>query len=240
MLTVEQRIGRRIPVVLIVLWCLTAVTLLVSVFRYSEVGVDTVLTISVLFFTIHYGHRNLFFSTRDYGYKVMLDGMISASENARLFDIDNGFFTEESDDNECRIMIAWRTAYKENSNQSVLDTPSKNHHVFCIFFRVVSNREDYESALPLEFKDDEFSPHSWWDYSAKISCINGEYHGRIVGNCNTERKNMNQINNMTDSDFVYARQVIGKIHTFDHEKMKECERGGKRYGVPNLNVNEPD
>lgn len=239
MLTLEQRIGRRIPVVLIVLWCLTAITLLVSMFRYSEVGVNTILTILVLAFTIYYGHKNLFSSTRDYGYQVMFNGMVSASENARLFNIDDGFFAEESDDDECCVMVAWKTAYKRDSNGDILDTPYNRHYVFCMFFRVVSNSENYKSAMPPEFKDEEFSSHPWWDYSAKISYINGQYRGRIVGNCNTERKNMIQVNNMTDSDFVYARQVIGKIHTFDYDKMKECGRDGIKYGVSNLNVNEP-
>ena len=240
MLTLEQRIGRRVPVILIVLWCLMALTLIITVYRYSDFRIDSALTIVVLSFTIYYGHNNLLSSTRDYGYQVMFDGIISASENAHLFDINGGFLVEKTDDKECNILIAWRAKYKESSSWNPREKHSKDQRVFCIFFRVISAREDYRSVLPKEFEADEFPSHSWWDYSMKVSCINGKYLGRIVGRCNTGRRNTTQIDNMVNSDFVYARQAIGKIHTFDRDKMMKCKRDGKKYGVINLDIGESD
>ena len=236
MLTLEQRIGRRIPLFLIVLWCLMALALFITVFTYSQFGTSNLLTITVLSFTIYYGHKNLFSSARDYGYQVMFDGIISASENARFFDVENGFFIEKTDDREYNIIIAWQTTFKGSSNWDIWEERSKDQCVFCIFFRVMPAKEDYSSVLPKEFEVDKFPSHSWWDYSMKVSCINGKYLGRIVGNCNTKRKRVTQINNMVDSDFVYARQAIGKIHTFNHEKMRKCKHDGKKYSVINLNI----
>lgn len=238
MLTLEQRIGRRVPVILIVLWFLMALTLIITIYRYSDFNIDNALTIIVLSFTIYYGHKNLFSSARDYGHQVMFDNIISASENAHLFDIDDGFLIEKTDDKECNVLIAWKTKYKDPSNWNPWEEHSKDQRVFCIFFRVMSARKGYSSVLPNEFEDVKFASHPWWDYSMKVSCTNGKYLGRIVGSCNTKRKSTTQINNMIDSDFVYARQAIGKIHTFDHDKMQECKRDGKRYGVMNLIISD--
>ena len=94
--------------------------------------------------------------------------------------------------------------------------------------------DDYEETLSPFIEQTEFSLSPWWDYYTLISRIDGEYVGGISGDYNKDRKTGCKFDQMNDTDFIYARQIVAKVHTFDYNKMIACKRDAEKYKIKYL------
>lgn len=240
MLTISQRIRRRLPAWYIVfLYVVVAVSIIINL-KYSEMNMGDKLSVLTLCAAIYYGDRQLNDWKERQHKKSWRSDIISAAKNSRIFGVDNGFYVGKSSDKLYNIAIAWRTIYKVPSHLDFWSVKNINDYIFCVFFRVFPVSENYEEALFPFIEQAEFSLSPWWDYYTQISHIDGEYVGGISGNYNPKRKTACGLNEMNDTDFIYARQIVAKVHALDHSTMMSCKKDAEKYKIKYLLGNSFD
>ena len=240
MLTINQRLRRRLSRWYIVFLCAIPVVSIVMFVKYSKMDIGDGATIFSIWVAIYFGLRQLNDWKERQHTKSWRSDIISAAENSRIFGVDNGFYVGKSSDKLYNIAIAWRTVYKVPSHLDFWSVKHTNDYIFCVFFRVFPVSEDYEQTLSPFIEQAEFSLSPWWDYYTQISHMDGEYVGGISGNYNPKRKTACGLNEMNDTDFIYARQIVAKIHALDYSKMMSCKKDAEKYKIKYLLGNSID
>ena len=206
----------------------------------SKIDIGDILAILAIAIATYYGNRQLN-NWKEIQYrKSWRTDIISAAENSHFYGIDNGFIVKKSNDESCNIAVAWKTIHKVPLFLNISGRKTMKDYNFCIFFRVFSSKEDYKTIMSEFESKDEFPSSIWWDYYAMISRIDGEYSGGLAGNYNPERKKASGLEEMRDVDFDYAKQVIGKIHTFDYNIMTNCKNLGEKYNIKYIVINSDE
>lgn len=217
---------------------LLVVSLIIKICSKFDIG--DILTIMAIGIATYYGDRQLN-NWKEIQYKKSWrTDIISAAENSRLYGVENGFIVKESNDKLWNIAVAWKTIHKVPLSPNVSRRKTMKDYNFCIFFRVFSSKKDYKIIMSDYESKDKFPSSTWWDYYTMISCIDGEYSGGLSGNYNIDRKSSSGLEEMSDVDFDYAKQVIGKIHTFDYRIMENCKYLGEKYNIKYIVVNSDE
>lgn len=240
MLTINQRLRRHLPRWYIVFLYAIPLFIIIICVKYSEADIGDEATIFSIWVAIYFGFWQLNGWKERQHTKSWRSDIISAAENSHIFGVDNGFCVGKSNDKLYNIVIAWRTAHKVPSHLDIWSVKHISDYTFCVFFRVFPISEDYEKTLSPFIEQTEFSLSPWWDYYTQISRIDGEYVGGISGNYNSDRKTACKLNEMNDTDFIYARQIVAKIHAFDYNTMMSCKKDAEKYKIKYLLGNSFD
>lgn len=237
MLTFSQRVKRYIPTPIIVMWIAMVGFGFVASGYDTDTGDINFFSLFGILVTMWLGVVQITSNRKYYDEKELRSDIIAAAENALQFRAESGFFVYKTLDNKYNVIIAWRILANPIFMHTI-GTDAFNSCHFCVYFRVLSIFQDIDKEI---FKKDlgqnNHSELHWWDYQIIMSRINGNYYGRLTSHYNPKRKNAGQLKNMNDTDFIYARQAIGEIHTFGYNRIRDYMDLGDFYNVESLPVN---
>lgn len=201
----------------------------------SETEDFNLVTVIGILATIYFGVKQITSNEKYYELEEFRRDAIAAAESVRLYNADYGFFVYKTHDKNYKVLVAWKTVPRYPTSLHLVASNSSDNCYFCIYFRVLPVSQDVNKVI---FGEDtcknEPSELFWWDYYTIISRIEGNYLGRLVSYYNSRRKNATQLKNMNDTDFIYAKQAIGAIHTFGYSKIIDYLDYGDFYNVGSL------
>ena len=235
MLTFSQRVKRYVPLPIIILWfAMAGIGIAASIYN-SKTEDFNLFTVIGIIATIYIGGKQIARNEKYYDLEEFRRDAIAAAESVRLLDADCGFFVYETHDKNYNVLVAWKTVPRYPVSLHLIASSSSNSCYFCIYIRVLPISRDVKKEI---FGGDTCKNKRprlfWWDYYTIISRIEGNYHGRLVNHYNPERKNVAQLKDMSDTDFIYAKQAIGAIHTFSYNKIKDYMHKGNLYNIKSL------
>lgn len=233
--TIRQNI-KRLPLPIILLFYFIIFVSCTTIFLFSGIEENTLLTYLGVAAAFYYGHNQIFKKETEQEFNCFRENMISAAENAHLFKVDNGFFVQRTSDKKFNIVIAWKIIYKipldVQDNLQTVD--SRDNYNFYVFSRVFSGSEDYKKVVSENLKPRILMSLHWWDHYTQISRINDRYSGGLIRGLNSSRKSLTQLRDIHDVDYLYAREAIAEIHSFGFHKMMRCKEDGEKYQVKYL------
>ena len=238
MLTFSQKVKRYVPLPIIILW-FAIVGIGIAVTGYNPETDDfNLFTVIGILATIYFGVKQITSNEKYYDLEEFRRDATAAPENARLYNSDSGFFVHKTHDNNYNVIVAWKTVPRYPISLNLATSSSFNNRTncyFCIYYRVFPISQDVDKVI---FGGDGCKNKNpdlfWWDYYTIISRIDGNYYGRLTSYYNPKRKNAAQLKNMNDTDFIYAKQAIGEIHTFGYNKIRDYTNLGNSYNVGSL------